>query len=372
MRVLHLYAGNLFGGVETFLLTLGRERALSGMRPTFGLCFEGRLSQELRSVGADVQMLGAVRFSRPWSVWSARKNLRRLLDAEKFDLAISHSAWAHAVFATVVRETKLPLVYWAHGPANRHWSDRRANQTPPDLVIANSQHTLTTQGEQFCSCRRIVLPLAVSPPPKMDRQSTRAEVRRELQTPDSDLVIVCTSRMEAWKGHSLLLDAAAQLMDIADWRIWIAGSAQRDSEMDYVHSLESQVKRSGLSDRVQYLGQRSDVPRVLCAADIHCQPNVAPEPFGIAFVEALYAGLPVVTTDLGAAGEIVTESCGLLVAPEAAALADALRKVLNDANLRTRLGAAGPGRAADLCDPGIVLPMIENELRKLTASNPTV
>ena len=49
------------------------------------------------------------------------------------------------------------------------------------------------------------------------------------------------------------------------------------------------------------------------AADIHCQPNTAPEPFGLVFVEALYAGLPVVTTALGGALEILTDACGVLV-----------------------------------------------------------
>src|SRR4051794_10686694 len=104
MRVLHLYAGNLYGGVETFLLTLARQRALANMQPTFGLSFEGRLSRELREAGASVESLGEVRFSRPWSVRRARQNLRRLLATTPFDVAVCHSTWPHAVFAPVVRE----------------------------------------------------------------------------------------------------------------------------------------------------------------------------------------------------------------------------------------------------------------------------
>src|ERR1043166_8961919 len=108
MRVLHLYAGNLYGGVETFLTTLARLRALSGMEPTFGLCFEGRLSNELRESGAEVEILGAVRFSLPWTVLSSRRNLRRLLAREKFDVAICHIAWPHALFAPVIRKSGVP------------------------------------------------------------------------------------------------------------------------------------------------------------------------------------------------------------------------------------------------------------------------
>ena len=57
----------------------------------------------------------------------------------------------------------------------------------------------------------------------------------------------------------------------------------------------------------------TDVPRLLAAADIHCQPNISPEPFGIAFIEALAAGLPVVTSAIGGAIEIVDDTCGRLV-----------------------------------------------------------
>ncbi len=88
------------------------------------------------------------------------------------------------------------------------------------------------------------------------------------------------------------------------------------------------------------------------AADIHCQPNTAPEPFGLVFVEALYAGLPVVTTALGGALEILTDACGVFVpAGDESALTEALRRLVTDAGTRRRLASAGPARAALLCDP---------------------
>ena len=112
------------------------------------------------------------------------------------------------------------------------------------------------------------------------------------------------------------------------------------------------LSRLVLSDRVCFLGQRRDVPRLLAAADIHCQPNTGPEPFGIAFIEALYAGLPVVTTALGGALEIVDQTCGILVPPgDEAALADAIVGLIHDSGRRQQLGAHGPARADALCNP---------------------
>jgi hypothetical protein len=59
MKVLHVYSGNLFGGVETLLITLAQQRSLCPqMQPHFALCFEGRLVNELRAVGVGVHMLG--------------------------------------------------------------------------------------------------------------------------------------------------------------------------------------------------------------------------------------------------------------------------------------------------------------------------
>ena len=93
-------------------------------------------------------------------------------------------------------------------------------------------------------------------------------------------------------------------------------------------------------------------PRLLAAADIHCQPNTAPEPFGLAFVEALHAGLPVVTSDLGGAREIVHARCGVLVrAGDVAALGAALQALIDDRRAAAPARGRRPGPRARLCDP---------------------
>ena len=73
---------------------------------------------------------------------------------------------------------------------------------------------------------------------------------------------------------------------------------QRPHEQDYLNELKIQANNLDLCDRLQFLGQRSDVAQLLAAADIHCQLNTGVEPFGITFIEALYASLPVVTTNM--------------------------------------------------------------------------
>ena len=183
---------------------------------------------------------------------------------------------------------------------------------------------------------------------------SRARLRSECQTAADDVVIVQVSRMEAWKGQAVLLDALATLRDRSGWTLWQVGGAQRDSEARYLQSLRDSAQRQGIGDRVRFLGQRSDVPALLQASDIFCQPNLAPEPFGISFVEAMSAGLPVVTSAAGAALEIVDASCGMLVpSGDATSLAASLERLIRDRPERERLGRAGPPRAAELCNPAV-------------------
>src|SRR6202007_943175 len=107
--------------------------------------------------------------------------------------------------------------------------------------------------------------------------------------------------------------------------------------------VHERVASRGLGERVRFLGQRADVPQLLASADIHCQPNTGPEPFGIAFVEALYAGLPIVTSGRGGALEIVDASCGILTPPGSSEeLALVLKQLITDDALRQRLSAGGP------------------------------
>src|ERR1700722_11505973 len=105
LRVLHVSSGNLYGGVETFLVTLARVRHLCpSMEPSFALSFEGRLSAELTETGVTVHQLGEVRTRKPWTIWAARARLRELLLREEFDVVVCHMAWPMAIFGRAVRD----------------------------------------------------------------------------------------------------------------------------------------------------------------------------------------------------------------------------------------------------------------------------
>ncbi len=362
MRTLQIYSGNLYGGVEKTLTMIAQGPG--SIEREFALCFEGRLRRDLIRAGARVHDLGRVRARWPWTVARARRALRAVLARTRFEVVICHSAWSQAIFGPVVRQAGLPLVFWLHDvAAGRHWIERWARLTPPDIIICNSAFTARSAASMYPRVGSVV----VRPPLQTaagDATPQRTDVRRALGTDDGVVVIVQVSRLEVWKGHDLHLQALAMLTDIAPrWVCWMVGGVQRPHEATYLGALRRRAADLGIGEQVRFLGQRTDVAALLRAADIHCQPNTGPEPFGITFIEGLAAGLPVVTTALGGAREIVDDSCGFLVPPgDPRALASVLRRLIVDPALRSRIGAGGPPRAQRLCDAAVQMAHLDSIL----------
>ena len=368
MRVLHLHSGNLYGGVESFLTTLVREEKWAPtMHTSFAVCFEGRFSQELTALGRAPRLLGDVRLSRPHTVRRARAAVRELLRQQPVDAIVCQQPWALVVFGAVVRDLGYPVALWIHMAGDgRHWLERAARFRPPDVVVCNSRFSQKQVARWLPRVPVQVAYCPVSAPAPAQRGARRA-LRYRLGVDDDRPVIAMSARAEAWKGHRVLIDACARLQNRPDWHCWLVGGAQRDDEAAYMDDLRRRIEDAGLEARVQLLGSRDDACQVIAAADIYCQPNLEPEPFGLSLVEALYAGLPVVTTAAGGALEIVDETCGVLTAPgDVDAVAGALGQLLADAPRRDRMGQSGRRRANALCAPDLQLPHIERVLASAT------
>jgi glycosyltransferase involved in cell wall biosynthesis len=349
LRLLHITAGNLFGGVERMLLTMVSVPQADCAHEV-AVSFDGRLAAELRAAGSTPHVLGDVRFRRPDTVWRARRALQRVLASGHHHAVVCHAPWSCALAGAAARRAGRPVMMWAHdAPQPGGWPERRIARTPPDRFICNSRYTAETIARWLSGVPRdVVHPpvLPAAPLPSADRGGLRAG----LGASDATTVILLASRFEEWKGHRVLLQAAERLR--GDVAVWIAGGPQRPAESTYLEELSRLRAAAPHADRIRFLGERGDVPRLMAAADVYCQPNTAPEPFGIAFVEALAAGLPVVTTAMGGALEIVDDRCGVLV-PEASAasVAEALQRLIDAPDLRATLSAAGPAQATRVSDP---------------------
>lgn len=157
--------------------------------------------------------------------------------------------------------------------------------------------------------------------------------RMSLDTPEDAPVALALARLHEKKGLDTLLDAAKQVEGLY---VWIAGDGPLEA------ALRAQAKALDLTERVRFLGWRNDRGALLAACDMVAFPSRY-EPFGTVTVDAWAAGRPLVTADaVGPAAYVEDGVSGLLVPKNNdEALANAMRKIIEDRALASRLVAGG-------------------------------
>ena len=165
-----------------------------------------------------------------------------------------------------------------------------------------------------------------------------AETRFPLPLSDSRFFrIGVVARLSEEKGLPLLLTAMPSVLkSLPNAMLFIAGDGNMRS------SLETLTAQLGIFSRVYFLGHVSDVPGFLAKLDLYVQPSRS-ESLGVAVMEALAAGLPVIATRVGGIPEIVTDGAnGRLVPPnDVGALAEAILALERNVEERRALGHAG-------------------------------
>ncbi len=153
-------------------------------------------------------------------------------------------------------------------------------------------------------------------------------------------VVTTIGNIRRVKGHDLLVQAAYEVSKRhPGTQFTVAGEVL---EQDYYQELQEQVAALGLSDAFHFVGKISDLRRYLAKATIFVLPSRS-EGFSNALIEAMAAGVPAIATDVGGNAEAIQNGkSGLILPPEnAAALADAIERLLDNAELAECLGAGG-------------------------------
>jgi len=169
----------------------------------------------------------------------------------------------------------------------------------------------------------------------------RSGALRALGVPAESPVVVIVAALRPEKNHELLLNALSLCRCDFPPNLLIIGEGVEESR------LRLAVQSKGLTERVFWLGLRSDIPHLLSLADVlvlSSSPVV--ETFPLCVLEAMAASLPVISTRVGSLGEMVVEGeSGFLTPPgDAEALARALETVLNSPERALAMGVAGRQR----------------------------
>jgi glycosyltransferase involved in cell wall biosynthesis len=159
-------------------------------------------------------------------------------------------------------------------------------------------------------------------------------------------VVTLIGRISPWKGQDIFIHAAAEVLKtFPECRFQIVGSALFGED-----ALEDELKQLaaalGVSDRIEFLGFRKDVPEIISASSLVVHASTVPEPFGQVIIQAMAAGKPVVATRGGGVLEIVVDGVTGLLVPmkDVHAMAEAIGKILSDPVKAGKMGAAGKER----------------------------
>jgi glycosyltransferase involved in cell wall biosynthesis len=324
------------GGAEKMVVEALRDGAERGDKLAL-LGGHGRLDAELsglpvkrgglpvgRSTSTLLRSLGtAIRFTR---------NFRP-------DLIHSHNVRVTALARVAAQlsspPSRPPLLTTYHGvPLEEEQSAAKLLRVA-DLVVCVSEDLRSQlEAKGFPAGRLAVIPNGVPDPPPL-APSGRAKLDAELGLEQGDEVVSIVGRLVPQKAHERFLQAAAAVQAKRPRaRFLVVGDGERRDE------LEAMAAELGLGDALLFTGIRSDAADVIARSDLLVFSSVW-EGLSIAALEALARGIPVISTDVAGAQELLTTGAGVIVPQDAGALGEAIAAALADPPARARMGAEG-------------------------------
>ncbi len=337
MRILHVETGrHLYGGARQ-ALWLAEALGAHGCDGLF-VCTRGSEVAEVAAGRVEtwpVRWLGEV---DPLALPRLRAAIRRfqpdLLHAHSRRGADLYTAAASAltgVPALVTRRVDRPESGWL-----ARWKYRRYRRV---VVLSEAIAHALESGLGAALPPRVRIPSAVDAA-RYRPGGDRTRLAADFDLPAGAPVIAMAAQFIPRKGHQVLLEALPRV-----WASYPALTCLLFGRGPGRDALARDVARRGWEDRVRLPGWRGDLADILPAVDALVHPALA-EGLGLVLLEAGACGVPVVAAAAGGIPEVVVDGgTGLLVPPgDAAALATALLRILDDRALAQRLGAAGRRR----------------------------
>ncbi|MFD0924477.1 glycosyltransferase family 4 protein [Williamsia deligens] len=254
--------------------------------------------------------------------------------------------------ATVVNSLyALPAMRWAAGPRGVSWLVHDTAVSGRQRAVVRAATPRIRQAVAVSSATAAPL-RAMGVPVTVAHNGVTWPVDAlptELHDPP---VVGMLALLTPWKGHMVVLDAAATVPEV---EVEFAGG-QFPGDIDHVGQLHVRAAASDLDGRVRFLGH-TDLRAALERWDVVISASVEPEAGPLSVLEAMAYGKPVIGTDHGGTTEFLTGGAGVLVPPgDPEALAAAIRRVLSDPELRATMITTARRRVADDHDLSRTLP----------------
>lgn len=331
LRILHSEAATSFGGQEQYIFRMMLAMRERGHHMEAVCQPHAVLAQRLRDEGFTVHttyMDGPVNFLK------SQVSIRRVLRQGRFDVLNTHSRRDTIVAGCAARLAGTPLIVRTRHLANKVGSLLSYTVIPHRVTTASDfvRNHLIERGVSPGHVATVYPAVDTPPVPEF------STLRQELSLAQNDVVVGCVAVMRKLKGHRELIDAMEPLIkDRPNVHLVLVGGGSPVFE-----EVQAYVAEKGLGKRVHMLGARRDVPNLLAGFDIFALAT-RKEASGTVFVEAGAAGLPVVGTNVDGVPEMMQAGVSGLLVPldDGPALTAALRRLIDDPELRRQMGQAG-------------------------------
>ncbi|MDX5393759.1 MAG: glycosyltransferase [Caulobacteraceae bacterium] len=329
MSVLHLLGTAGDGGAETYFVDLVSALAQAGVTQAAAMRSHPGREAALAAAGTPVSTFA---FGGPLDLFTAPK-IARFARAKETKVAL---AWMNRA----ARHT--PQGPWARiGRLGGYYKLKYYRGF--DLLVANTEDIADwIVGQGWPAGKVRYIPNFAQAP-----ADVVAVDRAALSTPREAPLLLAMGRLHEAKAHDVTLNALTRLPEAF---LWIAGAGPEEAK------LKALALALGVNDRVRFLGWRNDPSALYRAADVCVFPSRF-EPLGNVVIQAWAHGLPVAAAaSQGPAALIRDGEDGLLVPiDDATALAEAVRRLLDDPMLRIRLAQNGHARVEEEFSQGAVV-----------------
>lgn len=335
MKVVQILPGKVWGGAEQYVLDLGNSLIDRGHDVTF-ICRNALpVTSRLTDSGTPFTALA---FS--WAF--DRRSIKDLAEIIKdADIIHIHDIMFAPIALLAARRSgsKARIVMTRHDahrtPVNPFY--RRFVRDVDHLIFVSDLARRSWLGANrwFPPEKCSVVINSTPPAPAIPMESLREKFGIDSSTP---LLLFC-GRIKKTKGCDVMLEALSRLRD-RNFALVMIGACNKES---FRRRLDEIAQKGGIADRVHYYGFSDRGRLFFPQADIALAPSSGKDACPLSNIEAMQAGVCVITTSNGGQAEYITDHVtGLLVPPaDSQALADAIAEVIDDASLRKRLADAG-------------------------------
>ena len=339
ITILNLISDTNIGGAGRVILNYLKYTDLARFRTLVAVPRGSALIGPLKEAGAEVHEVDAMA-DRSYSKEDV-KVLTDFIRRVKPDLVHTHGCLSGRIAA---KKCGLPVVYSRHSafpvpaklkyPPGR-WVNRWLNQHYADRIIAVSPATMDNLVESGVSPKRITVVMNGVAPLTATTPEEQTALKKELGIGPDTVVFGILARIEEYKGHALIAQAARQLKTQGrDFKVLVAGTGQWAEELDRL------VRELDVEDVMPRLGFRSDVAALRSVLDVQLNASFGTEAPSIALLEGLSLSKPSIVRDYGGNPWLVKDGDNGLVFPSrnSEALAAAMERLMDHPEQRQAMG----------------------------------